>query len=120
MTAEPMTVAEGFCFLEAPRWRDGRLWFSDFYGYQVSSMRVAQAEDRPSGLRLGYQVLRLALEGYRGVGFVDRDGDASDESAVHPDVSLEVSACVHYCDVHGAVDLLRLVFRGGYYPPRVL
>jgi sugar lactone lactonase YvrE len=39
MTAETKTVAEGFGFLEAPRWRDGRLWFSDFYTYRVLSMR---------------------------------------------------------------------------------
>ena len=31
MTATPTTVVSGFAFLEAPRWRDGRIWFSDFY-----------------------------------------------------------------------------------------
>ncbi len=52
------TVAEGFHFLEGPRWRDGRLWFSDFYGHQVSSMREdgsdlrteAHVPTQPSGL----------------------------------------------------------------------
>jgi sugar lactone lactonase YvrE len=52
------TVAEGFNFLEAPRWRDGRLWFSDFYGHRVRSMRAdgsdlreeAQVPGQPSGL----------------------------------------------------------------------
>jgi sugar lactone lactonase YvrE len=29
------TIAEGFHFLEAPRWRDGNLYFSDFYGGTV-------------------------------------------------------------------------------------
>lgn len=51
-------VAEGFHFLEAPRWRDGRLWFSDFYGLQVLSMREdgtdrrveATVPQQPSGL----------------------------------------------------------------------
>ncbi|HEY8478383.1 MAG TPA: SMP-30/gluconolactonase/LRE family protein [Spirillospora sp.] len=55
---EPITVAEGFHFLEAPRWRDGRLWFSDFYGHQVTSMREdgsdrrveARVPEQPSGL----------------------------------------------------------------------
>ncbi|GIH28616.1 gluconolaconase [Acrocarpospora phusangensis] len=58
MTAEMTTVAEGFHFLEAPRWRDGRLWFSDFYSYQVTSMREdgsdrrteASVPGQPSGL----------------------------------------------------------------------
>jgi sugar lactone lactonase YvrE len=52
------TVAEGFGFLEAPRWRDGRLWFSDFYTYRVLSMREdgsdlreeASVPQQPAGL----------------------------------------------------------------------
>lgn len=52
------TVADGFHFLEAPRWREGRLWFSDFYGLQVHSMlpdgsdrRVeADVPGQPAGL----------------------------------------------------------------------
>ena len=55
---ETTTVAEDFRFLEAPRWRDGRLWFSDFYTHQVVSMaedgsdlRVeAHVPEQPSGL----------------------------------------------------------------------
>ncbi|GIJ24195.1 SMP-30/gluconolactonase/LRE family protein [Micromonospora lutea] len=58
MTTATTTLAEGFHFLEAPRWRDGRLWFSDFYGYRVRSMhedgtdlRVeAEVPGQPSGL----------------------------------------------------------------------
>lgn len=58
MTAKTTTLAEGFHFLEAPRWRDGRLWFSDFYGHQVLSIREdgsdqrveATVAEQPSGL----------------------------------------------------------------------
>ena len=58
MTGPMTTVADGFHFLEAPRWRDGRLWFSDFYGYTVRSMREdgsdvreeATVPGQPSGL----------------------------------------------------------------------
>src|ERR1041384_2798157 len=58
MTAQMTTVVDGFNFLEAPRWRDGRLWFSDFYGYKVRSMREdgndlrveAEVPGQPSGL----------------------------------------------------------------------
>ncbi|XRQ09039.1 SMP-30/gluconolactonase/LRE family protein [Actinomadura welshii] len=55
---ETTTVAEGFHFLEAPRWREGRLWFSDFYSHEVTSMREdgsdrrleARVPGQPSGL----------------------------------------------------------------------
>lgn len=55
---EPITVAAGFCFLEAPRWREGRLWFSDFYTHRVRSMHEdgsglreeAHVPEQPAGL----------------------------------------------------------------------
>jgi sugar lactone lactonase YvrE len=50
-------IAEGLHFGEGPRWRDGRLWFSDFYDHQVKSvspdgaLRVeVELDDQPSGL----------------------------------------------------------------------
>lgn len=53
-----MTVASGFFFPEAPRWRDGQLWFSDVFGGLVCSWdpetgdltEQAQVPGRPSGL----------------------------------------------------------------------
>src|ERR1700759_2875554 len=55
---EPATVVSGFAFLEAPRWRDGRIWFSDFYTYRVLSAREdgsdlrteAEVPEQPGGL----------------------------------------------------------------------
>jgi sugar lactone lactonase YvrE len=57
-TPAPALVASGFHFLEAPRWRENRIWFSDFYGHQVFSVREdgsdlrteATVEQQPSGL----------------------------------------------------------------------
>ena len=50
-------LAEGLYFGEGPRWRDGRLWFSDFYDHAVRSIDsngAARTElelnDQPSGL----------------------------------------------------------------------
>ena len=50
-------LAEGIHFGEGPRWRDGRLWFSDFYAQAVKSVSLAgdlrvefTLDDRPSGL----------------------------------------------------------------------
>ena len=51
-------VASGFKFLEAPRWHEDRIWFSDFYGLQVFSAREdgsdlrteADVAQQPSGL----------------------------------------------------------------------
>lgn len=50
-------LAEGFSFLECPRWHDGRLWLSDFYAYRVLSLTgpddvrtEAEVPQQPSGL----------------------------------------------------------------------
>jgi sugar lactone lactonase YvrE len=50
-------LAEGFYFGEGPRWREGRLWFSDFYAHAVVSVSLAgdlriefEIDDQPSGL----------------------------------------------------------------------
>lgn len=51
-------VLEGYTYLECPRWRDGRIWVSDFYTYQVVSARGDGSDVRveavvpaqPSGL----------------------------------------------------------------------
>jgi len=50
-------LADGLYFGEGPRWRDGRLWFSDFYDHAVKSMDAAgslrteiEIDDQPSGL----------------------------------------------------------------------
>lgn len=49
---------EGLTFAEAPRWHDGRLWFSDFFSHSVRSVAAdgsaprheAEVPGRPSGL----------------------------------------------------------------------
>jgi sugar lactone lactonase YvrE len=49
-------VAEGLAFGEAPRWYDGKLWWSDMHAGQVSRLvngtaeTVCQVPNRPSGL----------------------------------------------------------------------
>ncbi|HMA30272.1 MAG TPA: SMP-30/gluconolactonase/LRE family protein [Casimicrobiaceae bacterium] len=50
-------LAEGLYFGEGPRWRDGRLWFSDFYDHAVKSIdsngatrTEIELDDQPSGL----------------------------------------------------------------------
>ena len=58
MTDTHTTVVADAHFLEAPRWHEGRIWFSDFYGYRVwsanedgSDQRVeAEVPGQPSGL----------------------------------------------------------------------
>ncbi|MBS0481969.1 MAG: SMP-30/gluconolactonase/LRE family protein [Proteobacteria bacterium] len=51
------TLASGIYFGEGPRWRTGRLWFSDFYAHRICSVDLAgdlrtelEVEGRPSGL----------------------------------------------------------------------
>ncbi len=50
-------IVDGLTFPEAPRWHDGRLWFSDFYSHRVLAVDVsgymdviAEVPERPSGL----------------------------------------------------------------------
>jgi len=50
-------LCEGVYFGEGPRWKDGRLWFSDFYAQAVKSVSLKgdardefKIDDRPSGL----------------------------------------------------------------------
>jgi len=56
MTATAAAVAGGFGFLEAPRWHDHRIWFSDFYTHRVlsaredgSDLRVEASVPEPAG-----------------------------------------------------------------------
>jgi sugar lactone lactonase YvrE len=57
MGRQTRVLAEGIYFGEGPRWREGRLWFSDFYAKAVKSVSLAgdtriefTIDDRPSGL----------------------------------------------------------------------
>lgn len=57
MGRETRVLADGIYFGEGPRWRDGRLWFSDFYAHAVKSVSLAgevrtelELDDQPSGL----------------------------------------------------------------------
>lgn len=54
---EQHLVADGLRFAEAPRWHDGRLWFSDVHDYKLKTVTldgvvevVADVPGRPSGL----------------------------------------------------------------------
>lgn len=56
-TQNPELVIDGLAFAEAPRWHDGKLWFSDFYTNAVHCLdadrkltTVVEVPGRPSGL----------------------------------------------------------------------
>jgi sugar lactone lactonase YvrE len=57
MARTTRVLADGIYFGEGPRWRDGRMWFSDFYAHAVMSVSLAgdlrtefEIDDQPSGL----------------------------------------------------------------------
>ena len=57
MARATQVLCEGIYFGEGPRWRNGRLWFSDFFGHCVNSVSVdgvlrteITIDDQPSGL----------------------------------------------------------------------
>ena len=54
---KPEVLLDGLTFPEAPRWRDGKLWFSDFYTNRVMTVgldgraeTIVEVPQRPSGL----------------------------------------------------------------------
>ena len=54
---KPEILLTGLSFPEAPRWRDGKLWFSDFYTHRVMAVdlkghaeTIVEVPKRPSGL----------------------------------------------------------------------
>ncbi len=54
---KPERLCDGLAFPEGPRWRDGRLWFSDMHAKRVLTLdpdgalqEVAQVPEQPSGL----------------------------------------------------------------------
>jgi sugar lactone lactonase YvrE len=56
-TSATAVLAGGFTFPEGPRWRDGKLWFSDFYSHRVLTVDLAgrletvvRVPQQPSGL----------------------------------------------------------------------
>lgn len=56
-THQTRMLADGFVFLEGPRWHAGKLWFSDMWGFKVYSLVpgaapqvVCELPTRPSGL----------------------------------------------------------------------
>jgi sugar lactone lactonase YvrE len=57
MSGELRTVVEGLSYLEGPRWRDGRVYTSDFYNQRVAAIApngtvetVVKVPNRPSGI----------------------------------------------------------------------
>ena len=82
MSGETEIVYEGLDFGEGPRWRDGRLWVSDFFRHEVSSFgstgerRVElRLDDQPSGLGwLPNSELLVVAMTSRQVRRIDADG----------------------------------------------
>ena len=67
MGRQTRILAEGLYFGEGPRWRDGRLWFSDFHAHAVKSVSLAgdvrtevELNDQPSALGVHHHVVTVA------------------------------------------------------------
>ncbi|WP_232663503.1 SMP-30/gluconolactonase/LRE family protein [Pseudonocardia sp. TRM90224] len=100
MTSTPTAVLESYSFLEGPRWRDGRLWISDFYTHQVISCRgdgsdvrvEAEVPEQPSGL--GWLPDgRLLIVSMRDHAVLRREPDGT--LAVHADLSAHASGVLN-------------------------
>ena len=60
--SEPQVLLDGLHFPESPRWHEGRLYFVDFYAYEVVAVdlrgnreTVASVPGMPGGLGVGAQ-----------------------------------------------------------------
>ncbi len=97
--SKPRVVLSGICFAEGPRWRNGRLWFSDMYNNRVMTVDprgkakvVCRVPQRPSGLgflpdgrllivsMLDRKLLRLDAGGLKTVADISKycGGDTND------------------------------------------
>ncbi|WP_214367629.1 SMP-30/gluconolactonase/LRE family protein [Pseudonocardia sp. H11422] len=97
---ELSTVLEKYSFLEGPRWRNGRLWLSDFYTHQVLSARAdgsdvrveAEVPGQPSGL--GWLPDgRLLIVSMRDHTILRREGDGS--LVEHADLSAHATGVLN-------------------------
>lgn len=103
------TLAEGFCFLEGPRWHDGRLWLSDMWGHAVYTVspdgtvtEVVKVPNRPSGLNfLPDGRLVIVSMADRRLLTLERDGSL----AQYADLSALVTADINdsVVDADGAI-----------------
>jgi len=57
ITAPVETIAEGFTLAEGPRWRNGKLYFSDMFAHRICTVddggrleTLLEVDDKPSGL----------------------------------------------------------------------
>src|ERR1700690_446621 len=85
------TLISGLSFTECPRWRDGRLYISDFYTHRVLAAAmdgavetVAQVSGQPSGLGF-LPDGRLLIVSMRDRKLLRRETDGS--LVVHADLS---------------------------------
>ncbi|MCZ6893953.1 MAG: SMP-30/gluconolactonase/LRE family protein [Gammaproteobacteria bacterium] len=103
--AELEILAEGFVFLEGPRWHDGKLWVSDMWGHTVYTLTeagecsvIAEIPERPSGLNfLPDGTLVVVSMADRKLVKVDGEGVLSD----YADLSSLVSADINDSIVDG-------------------
>lgn len=100
MGLQTKTIVPGAHFLECPRWRDRRVWFSDFYAHRVYSalenggdLRVeAEVPQQPSGLGWlpdGRLLITLMLDQR----VLRREADGS--IVTHADLSALAQGCLN-------------------------
>ena len=92
--SSPTLLAGGFVFAEGPRWRDGKLWFSDMHGEAVYTTTLA-----------GETVVELAMPGKKpsGIGFLPQGSTLIVSMADRTLLRLDLDGS---CSVHARLDEL--------------
>jgi sugar lactone lactonase YvrE len=129
--SETTILLDGLEFPECPRWRDGRLWFSDVHAQRVLSVDLAgnadvvlELDDRPTGLGFLPDGSLLVVSADRRLVLRLRDGNPSvhadlsglpvewlNDMVVTPDGRAYVDAIAHVVDPGGddPVDMIVVV-----------
>ncbi|MEQ8232003.1 MAG: SMP-30/gluconolactonase/LRE family protein [Gammaproteobacteria bacterium] len=94
--------ADGFVFLEGPRWHEGRLWLSDMWGFTVYALdanggreTIATVPNRPSGLAFLPDGRRLVVSmADRRLLQIGADGALSEFADLSAYAAADVNDCV--------------------------
>lgn len=96
--AADAVLADGLAFSEAARWRDGALWFSDFYTHRVHRLApggplqtVCEVPGQPSGLGWlpGGDLLVVSMRDRRVLRL--RDGALGEHADLNPDATFHAN-----------------------------
>jgi hypothetical protein len=96
-----------------PQWNAAR------EDHHAPVVRCVDPKELPAGLTIFGELRGFYIEGARRERLVDRNIEAADPGAVHPDMAHQIPAGIDDGDVHRLTDFVRFGFCGGDHAPRI-